>query len=422
MTSRCGICKKPGKKNDELIHCSGDCGDRFHADCAVNNFHLGVSSLDDDSVFLCGACTSHSCKICKHSVKAGENSLEFLGDCSEHFHPSCAARSFGLNLTDPDHALDFHCDLCLVQRSSVTPRTPTGSQRSYLTENRTQHINDNNNDARFDELMAQMKLMSTMMCSQFTAVNETSGDMKSNVDDFGRRLDNLESKLGHDFSALSAVVEDVANRVIILETSSGNSHDLVERITHLEESSNNSGNLANRVSQLETSTIDSDKLSISGVPLDTGDSLRTVVEKVFTALGIPQAMNKFDEVNIIPHKGNKPRPIGNASTANSALVGGSGTIMVTMISQTQRDRVANAKQNKLFVKELWSLSHASHPGQIFINEVLPQTTYNSYRKVKAKARLTHSSVWLRGGLIHARKSHGSPVVLISSDSDLAMLD
>lgn len=421
MATRCSICKKAGKKNDRLISCSGDCGERFHSECAVTSFDLGALSLSDDSVFLCGACTLHSCKICKLAIKAGESALKCTGDCSEHFHLSCAVRSFGLNPADPDHAFDFRCDLCLMQRSSVTSRTPIGSQRSSTTGNNVQHNSDNNNDVRFDEFMAQLKLMSTMMCSQFASLRES---LKDNVDDFGRRMDNLDSKLDQGLSSLSTEVKDVANRVTILESTSEVSQELINRVTHLEASNSNSVDLANRVNRLETSTIDADKLSIAGVPLDTGDSPQKVVEKVFTALGIPEAISKVDEINLIPRKGNKPEPIGNTSSVNLALESGLGTIMVTMISQTQRDRVAGTKRNKrkLFVRDIWSLSHPSHPGQIFINEVLPQATYNLYRKVKAKARLTHSSVWLRGGLIHARKSHGASELLISSESDLAKLD
>lgn len=421
MATRCSICKKTGKKNDKLLSCSGDCGERFHSECAVTNFDLSISSLDDESIFLCSACTLHSCKICKLPITAGEKSLVCTGDCNGHFHSSCAARPFGLNLADPDHAIDFRCDLCLMQRSSVTPRTPIGSQHTSITDNHAQQFFGNNNDPRFDELMAQMKLMSTMMTSQFVSIHES---MKLSGENFGRRMDNLEGKLDQGLSSLSSEVKEVVNRVTVLEKTSEISQDLINRVTHLEVSENNSAALANRVNRLETSTIDSDKLSISGVPLDTGDSPRKVVEKVFTALGIPEAISKVDEINLIPRKGNKPEPIGNTTSVNSAPPSGSGTIMVSMISQTQRDRVASTKRNKkkLLVRELWSLSHPSHPGQLFINEVLPQATYNLYRKVKAKARQTHSSVWLRGGLIHARKSHGAPEVLISSESDLAMLD
>lgn len=421
MATRCGICKKTGKKSDKLISCSGDCGERFHSDCAVTNFDLGVSSLSDDSIFLCDACTLHACKICKLTITTGESALECTGDCGDHFHSACAARLFGFNPADPDHALNFRCDLCLMQRSSVTPRTPVGSQRSSATDNNVQQNTDNNSDARFNELLAQMKSMSTLMCSQFAAVHES---MNKNVEDFSRRMDSIEGKLDHGLSSLSTEVNDVVNRVTILESKSEVSQDLVNRVTHLETSKNNSADLVNRVNRLETSTIDSDKLSIAGVPLDTGDTPRNVVEKVFTALGIPEAINKVDEINLIPRKDNKPEPIGSNRSTNSAPVSSSGTIMVTMISQTQRDRVASTKKNKkkLFVRDIWSLSHPTHPGQIFINEVLPQATYNLYRKVKAKARLTHSSVWLRGGLIHARKSHGAPELLISSDADLAMLE
>lgn len=76
-------------------------------------------------------------------------------------------------------------------------------------------------------------------------------------------------------------------------------------------------------------------------------------------------MSNVVEINSIPHKGNKPIATGNIGSENATAVDNSGTIMVTMISQTLRD--------------------PNHPGQIFIHEMLPQTNYQLYRRAKAKA-------------------------------------
>lgn len=439
MSSRCSICKKPGKKGDKLFKCSGDCGERFHSDCAVSNFDLGVLTLQDDAVFLCNSCTSHSCQICKCALKQGDSQMVCTGECSGYFHLTCAAQKFGFSLGDSDMASDFRCDLCLMQRSTVTPRTPHSSPRNRSNRNNTDS-NTNNNDAKFDELMAQMKVMCEFMSTQFaainaslvesktsnelmsakftaelTAVNSSLGDMGRNIDDFGRRIDGVEANFDKRMDGLET---NLHNEITAVSTTV---EEVVSRVTQLE-SKNNLNNPA-LVALIENSDT-SDKLSISGLPLDTGDSPKSIVKKVLTALEIPDLASDVLSIHNLPHKAKRPDAIGNPGDASSSVVVRSNTILVKMKSQTLRDHVVNTKREKkqLYVKNIWSQSHRTHPGQIFINEELPQSTYKLYLNAKVKAKSTHSQVWIRGGRIYVRKSHGAPALLISSDTDLAQLD
>lgn len=436
MSSRCSICKKLGKKGDKLLKCAGDCGERFHSDCAVSNFDLGVSTLDDQAVFLCNSCTLHSCQICKCALKHEDSPIVCIGECGGYFHPSCAANKFGFSLGDSDIASDFRCDLCLMQRSTVTPRTPHGSPRNGSKTNNTDS-NANNNDAKIDELIAQMKVMSEFMSTQFTAINASLveskmrnelmstqftaeftamngslGDMRKSIDDISRRIDGLETNFGKRIDGLET---NLHNEIAAVSTTV---EDVVSRVTQLE-SINNSNNPA----LIETSNT-ADKLSISGLPLDTGDSPKSIVEKVLTALEIPELLSDVLTIRILPHKGQTLGAIENPGDASSSGAVRSNTILVKMKSQTLRDHVVNAKREKkqIYVKNIWSESHRTHPGKIFINEELPQSTYNLYRNAKLKARSTHSQVWIRGGRIYARKSHGASALLISSDTDLAQLE
>lgn len=452
MSSRCSICKKLGKKGDKLFKCSGDCGERFHSDCAVLNFDLGLSSLDDDSVFLCNACISHSCQICKRVLNQ-DNALKCTGDCGDFFHKTCASHKFGLNIDDADFASDFRCDLCLMQRSTVTPRTPHGSPcRRSLINNSNSNVSQN--DARFDELMAQMKMMSEIMCTQFTAINaslaesketnelmrtqfsaqfmgmnESIAGMGRTIEGFGQRIDSLDTNVHNEIAAVSASVHyeiaavsaTVHNEIAVVSTAVD---DVVGRVAQIETAAKcDKISIDSRVTQIEISD-NSDMLSISGMPSDISDSPKEIVLKVLTALDSPELMSDVLSIRNFPRNGKSQEAIGNLNVGNSTNVGCTGTIIVKMKSKTMRDHVVSLKRNKerINVNDLWSQSHPDHPGQIFINEELPQSTYNLYRKAKVKAKSTHSSVWTQGGRIYVRKSHGAPALLISSDIDLSQLD
>lgn len=452
MSSRCGICKKLGKKGDKLFKCSGDCRERFHSDCAVSNFDLGLASLDDDSVFLCNACTSHSCQICKRALNH-DNLLKCTGDCGDFFHKTCASRKFGLNIDDADFACDFRCDLCLMQRSTVTPRTPHGSPcgRSLINNSNS---NVSPNDKRFDELMAQMRVMSEFMSTQFTAINaslveskgtnelmrtqfsaqftamnESIADMGRTMEGLGQRIDSLETNQRNEIAVLSSSLRneiDVVSATVHNEIAvvSAAVEDVVGRVTQMETAaSSDRFSINNRVAQIENSD-NSDMLSISGMPSDLTDSPKQIVDKVLTALDVPELISDVLTIRNFPRKGKLHVNTGNVSVGESTDAVCTGTIIVKMKSKTMRDHVVSLKRDKkrINVKDLWSMSHPDHPGQIFINEELPQSTYNLYRRAKAKAKSTHSSAWIRGGRIYVRKSHGAPALLISSDIDLSQLD
>ena len=171
--------------------------------------------------------------------------------------------------------------------------------------------------------------------------------------------------------------------------------------------------LSSRLSSMESSRMSPD-ITISGIPASVTDSPKTMVLKVFEALGIHVLSVRSLTRRDISAVGDRQR--------RSSVGGATVSFVVTLKSISLRDHVILRKRQKgnLTVRQVLALDQ---PGSIFVREFLPSEIYGLLRRTKAVAAARgFKYVWVRSGEICVRKLNGSDIIIVGSDSDLEKLE
>ena len=156
-------------------------------------------------------------------------------------------------------------------------------------------------------------------------------------------------------------------------------------------------------------------ITISGIPASGTDSPKTMVFKVFKALGIPELAVDMLSVRSLTRR--DVSAIGDRQRRPSV---GSSTVsfVVTLKSISIRGHVIFNKRQKgnLTVRQVLSLDQ---PGSIFVREFLPSAIHGLLRRTEAvAAERRFKYVWVRSGEICVRKLNGSDIIIVITASDL----
>ena len=125
----------------------------------------------------------------------------------------------------------------------------------------------------------------------------------------------------------------------------------------------------------------SPNITISGIPVSATDSPRTMVLKVFEALGIPELAVDVLEIRNLTR--------GNGSMIHdpqrrSVPTGSTLSFIVTLKSPGIRDHIISRKRAKgnLTISQVFALDQ---PGSVFVREFLSSAVYELLRRTKAAA-------------------------------------
>ena len=144
-----------------------------------------------------------------------------------------------------------------------------------------------------------------------------------------------------------------------------------------------------------TSTIpNSTEIIITGLPASTTDSSKVLVEKVFLVLGIPELTSDVLSIRDITKK---PVMNDNNVTADNGVgvclrqndsnrtVIITRSVIVALESREIRDHIIiiSKRKRELIAAEIFSRQDRN---RIYVNELLPSTTYNLLRRTKLKAK------------------------------------
>ncbi|XP_015597000.1 uncharacterized protein LOC107268591 [Cephus cinctus] len=162
------------------------------------------------------------------------------------------------------------------------------------------------------------------------------------------------------------------------------------------------------------------ELILSSVPARTTTTPVTLVSNVFQALGVPERSSHILAVRCISNKSDLPA----ASTRSSSppeMSRATTAYIVTLTSVAVRDIVLTKKRNKRDLRQNEVCDGGSNR-QIYINELLPASTYNLLRRSKALAKeKSYKFVWCKNNTIFVRKDNGCPPIMIQTENDLNKL-
>ena len=163
----------------------------------------------------------------------------------------------------------------------------------------------------------------------------------------------------------------------------------------------------------------SSDITISGIQAFITNSPRTMVFRVFAALGISELAVDVLSVRSLTRKdvfvvSNRQR--------RSAVGISSMSFVVTLKSMSIRDPVIckNCEMGNCTIKQILALDQ---PSSIFVIEFLASSVYGLLRHKEAvAANQRYKHVWVRSGEICILKLNGYDIIVVRSDLDLKKLE
>ena len=283
------------------------------------------------------------CSACRKFVRK-DDSVVCTEDCGAAYHTACATERLGYDPTGSHVSLPFHCDSCTMHRSSVTPRTSEGAHECSAS-----HGSSSSSMITLDDVMQQLKQSSGVMDAKLGLIQESL-----------TRMERTMGAIRADVADLSASHQLLSERVSVLEARA----ELAHSDPHVMREDSLALNprfsdLTSRLSHIESSRASPD-VTISGIPASVTDSPRTMVLKVFEALGIPELAVDVLEIRSLTK--------GNGSTIGdpqrrSAAAGSTLSFIVTLKSPGIRDHIISRKRAKgnLTISQVFALDQ---PGSV----------------------------------------------------------
>ncbi|XP_043277679.1 uncharacterized protein [Venturia canescens] len=153
---------------------------------------------------------------------------------------------------------------------------------------------------------------------------------------------------------------------------------------------------------------------LSGIPPDCTLSPETILKKVFEALDIGERSTDIITMRIMVKRG-KNQTEQSQEPFRAPCV-------ALLVSDIVRDYVLEkrrAKKNFVWSQVLEDCSPAFGQSTVYLNEMLPPSTYRLFRQAKRNmAQLGYSYVWHKNGHVYAKKSHGQPRIILKSIEDM----
>lgn len=213
-------------------------------------------------------------------------------------------------------------------------------------------------------------------------------NMKDSINKFDESLRDIKKEVNQN----SGKILEVEKRVEMLEN-----HSVDAGYPHIQ----------NIIQKLSSELADKDRIlrinniEIKGVPFNKNENLFILVSKIGSLIGQP--IQKSD-INFV---------------TRARSFSQSKPIIVGFLSRYLKENiVASARSHKLTLTAE-ELGFSANSGKIFINDHLTRDMKQLLTKTKkTAAEKNHNYVWVQNSKILTRKNDTSPIIAVTSDSDL----
>lgn len=309
-----------------------------------------------------------NCNKCKKSVNRRDGSGLACSICNQLFHKNCVnVKQTDLNFLK-SQSMEWKCMPCT--KSAQTPSSPLPLLRS---ESVNREVKEGDSD--FYECAVGGSAITAM--PESNSLTETLENILASLKIVHDKLDGHSERFSKLESNLTKALEDVK----ILQ----DSHDKLVK---------ENNDLRNRVEDLEQTALEK-SLEIKGVPVSSGENLSTTVISTVQKLGIelkPECINKIYRYG--------------------PVINNTRTIVVDMIRKGDRDEILAQRR----VRRDFQINN----NIIYLNEALTpfrRRLLGLARAAKKKAS-DFKFVWVKNGMIFARKDPNSKIFRVSSEEDI----
>lgn len=336
------------------------------------------------------------CGICSRLAK--NDVIVCTGTCRSTFHINCASTEYEIDLHDSNSFAGFVCGPCRLQKSPSQPLVPPQNSSANIT---------------LEEVMKQLQANSNLINSNLASFQDQITNRFEALTDTLNGVVRDISELRSEVTNLASSQESMTQNITRLQTDVG-TLDIRTKNIETENSALKSQldgvvtTVANLKSQLHTPGV-----VIRNLPATLQDSPRAIVEKVLTALGIPDLASDIFDIRTLTRKNsNAVGDQRNTQTPSHSL-----SFLVCFKSTAVRDHVLSKKRVKkvLTISEVFSLNLN---GNVTIQEFLPPEIHKLLNRVRSVAKdKGWKHAWGTGKGVFVRKTDGSQIVTINSDAD-----
>lgn len=287
------------------------------------------------------------------------------------------------------------------------PDLSTFSNEAYINTRKRKQFDGNHAgtvlmDHNLDKKLSEMVTSSvqTVMTAEvnkiLTAISGLSADNASIKDS----LKECNTRLGDIDKALNAVDERQNSfdmRLKTLEENVGEYCSGTEKILMLE----------NKLSIMEQQARENN-IEISNIPERRGENLLSIITNLGGLVNYKISPNDITSLHRVPHANMKDSRPKN--------------IILKLASRITRDNLIAAYRTKKGITSE-QLSITGPPHKIYVNEHLTLQNKNLFRETREKAKIReYRYVWVKHGVILARKNDTSPVIAVRALHDIKKLN
>lgn len=156
----------------------------------------------------------------------------------------------------------------------------------------------------------------------------------------------------------------------------------------------------------------SPRLIISGLPNQSKLEPHVVLERTLAELDPPQLVNDILDIRQVMKNENNSQPM--ILQTNSSYI-------IKLESEHVAHHIITLKRRKGLLN-IGQVFNRTSPDNFYINKFLTSATHLLYRKIKEVAKEHHwKYVWIKEGMIAARKNDSTNLILIHNESDLQQI-
>ncbi|XP_063633299.1 uncharacterized protein LOC134804257 [Cydia splendana] len=304
------------------------------------------------------------CAKCTEVVSDGV----LCNTCKRHLHFGCAglAETTFRRMTN-DKKASWRCPMC-----RATPQSPQVSQEATLAD-----------------LFAEVK-------NSRTSIETKIDNVQQQVTDLNDKWSSLESRL----ASMEERISNTEDKMETLSTLPAQIKELQDYVTCLKKENNDRDQYGRQ-----------NNVEITGVPLHSGENLRTILYNICTKVGFVLEQSDIDCIHRI-------RVFSTDAKQQNLRP---PSIIVRFTRRARRDELLAAARARRGI----TTADAGIDGpstNVYLNEHLtPANKLLLKRAREVKSELNYAYVWVKECKIFLRKSDTSRVIRIVSESDLLKL-
>lgn len=297
-----------------------------------------------------------------------------------------------------------------------SPKNKTKSQKSAPVQDQNENGALDRFEKSFNEQLAMWnnKIDRTVSESITNAINSNLTSQFSQITTALGDLSSTMKKLITDNANITKSIDEVHNRLSEVEKSceftSTWQDSMCKRMKSTDEYISQNKDLTQRVMALEGKIASLNQQSrqcnieIANLPERRGENLLDVLGRLSKVVNIPIPTTDIVAVHRVPHADQK-----NTRPKN---------IIVKLTTKHLRDKIIAASRAKKGLNSN-DLSISGMPQLIYLNEHLTLENKQLFRKCREEAtKYSFKYVWIKHGVILARKTDTSPVVAVRFPNDL----